>query len=93
MTVESDAMTGEELDTELASLLDVEKFEPPPAFREQALLKDPEVYERAAADSLGWWTAQAEELDWFQRWNRVLDDDDPPFYKWFTGGTLNVSYN
>jgi acetyl-CoA synthetase len=93
MTVESDAMTGEELDAELASLLDVEKFEPPPAFREQALLKDPEVYARAAADPLGWWTAQAEELDWFQRWSRVLDDDDPPFYKWFTGGTLNVSYN
>ena len=23
----------------------------------------------------------------------MLDDDDPPFYKWFTGGTLNVSYN
>src|SRR5580692_3382575 len=93
MTVESDAMTGEELDAELASLLDVEHFEPPEAFREQALLKDPEVYERAAADPLGWWTAQAEELDWFQKWNRVLDDDDPPFYKWFTGGTLNVSYN
>jgi acetyl-CoA synthetase len=93
MTVESDAITGEELDAELASLLEVEKFEPPAAFREQALLKDPEVYERAAADPLGWWTAQAQELDWFQKWSRVLDDDDPPFYKWFTGGTLNVSYN
>src|SRR3984885_1769904 len=93
MTVQSDAITGEELDSELASLLEVEKFEPPAAFREEALLKDPEVYERAAADPLGWWTAQAEELDWFQRWSRVLDDDDPPFYKWFTGGMLNVSYN
>ena len=36
---------------------------------------------------------QAEQLDWFKPWERVLDDDDPPFYKWFTGGTLNVSYN
>jgi acetyl-CoA synthetase len=93
MTVQADAITGEELDSELASLLEVEKFEPPAAFREEALLKDPAVYERAAADPLGWWTAQAEELDWFQRWIRVLDDDDPPFYKWFTGGMLNVSYN
>ncbi len=84
---------GEELDAELASLLDVERFEAPAAFREQALLSDPAVYEQAAADPLGWWAAQAEELDWFQRWTRVLDDDDPPFYKWFTGGTLNVSYN
>src|SRR5580700_3006631 len=93
MTVESDAITGAELDAELASLLEVEKFEPPAAFREQALLKDREVYERAAADPLAWWTEQAQQLDWFQRWSRVLDDDDPPFYKWFTGGMLNVSYN
>jgi acetyl-CoA synthetase len=93
MASEPDQATGGELDAELASLLDVERFDAPAAFREQALLNDPEVYERAAADPLGWWTAQAQELDWFQKWTRVLDDDDPPFYKWFTGGTLNVSYN
>jgi acetyl-CoA synthetase len=93
MASELDQATGGALDDELASLLDVETFDPSAAFREQALLNDPEVYERAAADPLGWWTAQAEELDWFQKWSRVLDDDDPPFYKWFTGGTLNVSYN
>jgi acetyl-CoA synthetase len=87
------AAAGEELDRELASLLDVERFEPPPEFRAHALLSDPAVYEQAAADPQGWWAAQAEQLDWFQRWTRVLDDDDPPFYKWFTGGTLNVSYN
>ena len=40
----------------------------------------------------GWWAAQAEQLDWF-RLERVLDDADPPFYKWFVGGTLNASYN
>ncbi|HWD11300.1 MAG TPA: acetate--CoA ligase [Solirubrobacteraceae bacterium] len=89
----STAATGSELDEELASLLDVERFEPPSEFRASALLSDPAVYEQAAADPQGWWTAQAEQLDWFQRWTRVLDDDDPPFYKWFTGGTLNVSYN
>jgi acetyl-CoA synthetase len=93
METGSDQAVGEQLDGELASLLDVERFDPPADFREHALLNDPKVYERAAADPLGWWTAQAEELDWFQKWSRVLDDDDPPFYKWFTGGTLNVSYN
>ena len=36
---------------------------------------------------------QARQLDWFQQWDTVLDDSNPPFYKWFTGGTLNVSYN
>jgi acetyl-CoA synthetase len=93
MSTESDAATGEELDAELATLLNVEKFEPTPEFREQALLKDPAVYEQAARDPQAWWAAQADELHWFQKWDRVLDDDDPPFYRWFTGGTLNVSYN
>jgi acetyl-CoA synthetase len=87
------APSGQALDDELAALLEVEAFEPPSDFREQALLNDPAVYEQAAADPEAWWVAQAERLDWFQKWTRVLDDDDPPFYKWFTGGTLNVSYN
>jgi acetyl-CoA synthetase len=93
VSTESNTAAGEALDRELASLLEVEKFEPPAAFREHALLKDGAVYEQAAADPEAWWEAQAEQLDWFQKWTRVLDDDDPPFYKWFTGGTLNVSYN
>src|SRR5580693_3235581 len=92
-TGSSKEAVGEALDAELAALLEVERFEPPEEFREHALLKDASVYERAAADPQAWWAAQAEQLDWFQRWTRVLDDDDPPFYKWFTGGTLNVSYN
>ena len=93
MSVEPDTAGSEALDQELAELLEIEKFDPPPEFTEHALLKDPAVYEQAAEDPLGWWVAQAEELDWFQKWTRVLDDDDPPFYKWFTGGSLNVSYN
>jgi acetyl-CoA synthetase len=84
---------GGELDAELAALLEVELFQPPREFSERALLKDPAVYEQAARDPQAWWAAQAQELHWFQKWERVLDDDDPPFYKWFTGGTLNVSYN
>jgi acetyl-CoA synthetase len=84
---------GEELDRQLAALLDVETFEPPPEFRERALLSDPGVYEHAAADPQSWWAAQARELEWFEPWTTVLDDSDPPFYKWFTGGSLNVSYN
>jgi acetyl-CoA synthetase len=93
MSSEPDTAPREALDEELATLLDVETFAPPADFREHALLNDPAVYETAAEDPQAWWVSQAEELDWFQKWTRVLDDDDPPFYKWFTGGTLNVSYN
>ena len=88
-----EAPAGDDLDDELASLLEVERFEPPAEFREHALLNDASVYERAAADPQAWWAERAGELDWFDPWTRVLDDDDPPFYRWFTGGTLNVSYN
>src|SRR5271154_1449170 len=93
MAGELEGSGHEGLDGELASLLDVERFEPPAEFRAHALLNDVSVYERAAADPLAWWTEQAEGLHWFEKWTRVLDDDDPPFYKWFTGGTLNASYN
>ena len=82
-----------ELEHELASLLDTERFPPPPQFVERALLTDPKVYEEADKDWQGWWVKQAEELHWFKKWDQVLDDSNPPFYKWFVGGQLNVSYN
>ncbi len=81
------------LDEELAALLEIERFEPPAAFREHALLSDPAVYEQAARDPQGWWAQQAQALDWFTPWERVLDDSDPPFYKWFVGGKINACHN
>ena len=87
------AAVGEALDGELAALLEVERFEPPAEFRERALLNDPAVYERAARDPRAWWVEQARTLHWFKPWDTVLDDSNPPFYKWFVGGELNVSYN
>jgi acetyl-CoA synthetase len=93
MATEPKQASGDELDRELAALLEIERFEPPAEFREQALLSDPAVYEEAARDPQAWWAKQAAELHWFKPWETVLDDSDAPFYRWFTGGTLNVSYN
>jgi acetyl-CoA synthetase len=95
MSTESDIApaAGEALDEELSALLEVERFDPSAQFREHALLKDASVYADAEADPQAWWAAQAEGLEWFQKWTRVLDDSDPPFYKWFAEGTLNASYN
>jgi acetyl-CoA synthetase len=87
------ATNADTLDSELARMLEVERFEPPAQFRESALLSDPAVYEQAARDPQAWWAQQAEELAWFKPWDRVLDDSNPPFYKWFVGGTINASYN
>jgi acetyl-CoA synthetase len=88
MAIDTDA-----LDSELARMLEVERFEPPADFREHALLSDPAVYEQAARDPQAWWAAQAGELDWFAPWEQVLDDSNAPFYRWFVGGKINASYN
>jgi acetyl-CoA synthetase len=93
MATEPTSVSGEALDRELAELLEVPTFEPSAEFREQALLSDPAVYEEAARDPRAWWAGQAKQLHWFQAWETVLDDSNPPFYKWFTGGRLNASYN
>jgi acetyl-CoA synthetase len=84
----------ESLEQELAALLEVERFDPPEGFREEALWSDPAVYEEAAKDPEAWWLRQATELiDWYEEPKQGLNDSDPPFYKWFEDGKLNVSVN
>src|SRR4051812_21001216 len=86
-------LTGEELEKEIEKLADQETFEPPEEFKENALWNDPSIYEEADKDIPGWWAKHAKALHWFKEWDQVLDDSNPPFYKWFTGGTTNASYN
>jgi acetyl-CoA synthetase len=81
------------LEQELGELLDQERFEPPEDFAREALIGDLSEHEAAEKDSEDWWAQQARELHWFKEWDSVLDDSDPPFYKWFTGGKINASYN
>lgn len=51
------------------------------------------VYKEAMADPLAFWAERAEELDWYQKWDKVLDDSNAPFYKWFVGGKINIVQN
>ncbi len=67
-------------------------FPPPPAFIERAVVSDPSIYERAAADLEGFWAEEAAKLSWFKPWDRILAWE-PPFARWFEGGQLNVSVN
>src|SRR3954465_1851366 len=85
--------TGEELEKEIEKLLEQDKFEPPEDFKENALWNDPSIYDEASKDFQKWWAGHAEDLHWFKEWDQVLDDSNPPFYKWFTGGKINASYN
>ncbi|MGH2833759.1 MAG: AMP-binding protein, partial [Solirubrobacteraceae bacterium] len=93
MASEQKLQTGAELDEQLAGMLEIERFEPPSEFTEQALLNDAAVYEQADRDPQAWWAEQAGQLDWFEPWTTVLDDSNPPFYKWFTGGRINACHN
>jgi acetyl-CoA synthetase len=69
-------------------------FYPPQTFIAQANLKDPGVRERFREERFPeCFTEYAEMLTWYERWHTVLDTGDPPFWKWFVGGKLNVSFN
>src|SRR5471030_2144184 len=52
-----------------------------------------ETYRRAMSDPTGFWAEAAEAIDWERRWDRVLDDSNKPFYRWFAGGRLNTCWN
>jgi acetyl-CoA synthetase len=84
---------GETLEEKLESMLDIETFDPPEDFPKHALLNDPKVYEEAESDWKQWWMNQAKELHWFKEPTEILDDSNPPFYKWFSDGKINASYN
>ncbi len=82
-------------DTEqtLANLLrEDRRFEPPADLAADANVKA-DAYDAAAADREGFWAQQAERLSWSTKWDQVLDWSNPPFAKWFVGGTLNAAYN
>jgi propionyl-CoA synthetase len=52
-----------------------------------------EAYARSLRDPHAFWAAAAEDIYWERRWDRVLDDRRPPYYRWFSGGVLNTCYN
>ena len=52
------------------------------------------VREAALADPVAFWDARAKELiDWYEPYTQVLDKSNAPFFKWFTGGKINIIHN
>ena len=86
--------TQSSVEDRLEQLERTETFPPPPDFAEHAQVRDTGIYDKAAADPAAWWADQARQrLDWQTPFGSVLDDSNPPFYKWFADGRLNASYN
>ena len=79
-----------------SSLKEKRVFPPPEAFSRAAHVKGLEeyrrLYDRSVKDPEGFWAEQAQALVWSKKWDRVLEWN-PPFAKWFLGGTLNISEN
>ena len=80
-----------------STLQEKRTFLPPPAFVQQANLKEPAEYARLYRQSIdqpeAFWADMAGKLDWFKPWTQVLDWSHAPFAKWFVGGKINIAYN
>ncbi|MFA5572867.1 MAG: acetate--CoA ligase [Crenarchaeota archaeon] len=50
-------------------------------------------WEKSIKNPREYWAEKSKAIDWFKAPTQVLDDSNPPFYKWFADGELNVSYN
>ena len=74
-------------------------FPVPPKVREKSFIKSKAEYEKMYKESIdnpeAFWAKQAERLDWFKKWDKVMDYSftDNIYVKFFEGGKLNVSYN
>lgn len=82
-------MSNNEID---ALLTENRKFPPSADFKAAAHVSDDSLRKQADANPEAFWESQANELDWFKKWNRVLEWK-PPRAKWFVGGKTNVSMN
>ncbi len=73
------------------------RFPPPEDFSRNALIHSMREYEELYRESVeepeNFWARMAEDLHWFRKWDRILNADEAPFFKWFEGGKINLSYN
>jgi len=73
-------------------------FEPPDGVKMRAYIKKMEeyreLYQKSINDPAKFWEGLAEQLDWYKKWDKVLEFDfSKPEIQWFKGGKLNASYN
>ena len=51
------------------------------------------AYQQSIEDPNTFWAKAAEDCHWYKKWDRVLDDTNKPFYRWFSGGQVNTCFN
>ena len=84
----------------ITSMMDeTRKFPPTKEFSSKAHIKSldeyKKLYNRSIQDPDGFWGEQAANLDWFKKWDKVLDYSfqGDIYIKWFQGGKLNATVN
>jgi acetyl-CoA synthetase len=92
-TTNTEPLAGEQLERRLEELLHQDRFPPPARFLAREQVNEAALDAQANLDPLGFWAEQARQLHWDEPFDTVLDDSDPPFYRWFVDGELNASYN
>jgi acetyl-CoA synthetase len=70
-----------------------EVYYPSDEIIKSAHAKCQQMYESAEKDYINFWENEANNLHWFQKWDKVLDESKKPFYKWFVNGKTNIAYN
>lgn len=73
---------------------DSELYPPPESVRANANVPEYEnLHAYSIQDPESFWEERAEEFSWFKKWDKVLDDSNKPFFKWFVGGKVNIVHN
>jgi propionyl-CoA synthetase len=52
-----------------------------------------DLFQKSISDPAGFWEKAAEAVTWSKKWDKVLDDSNKPFYRWFVGAELNTCFN
>jgi acetyl-CoA synthetase len=86
-------VVNEEEETTSVLLHEKRVFRPSTAVVEAAYVKDWNAELRAGEEIEAYWAAKADQFEWFAPWTQVLDEREAPFYKWFIGGTTNITFN
>ena len=77
-----------------AHMDETRRVAPPAEFAKHARIHDRSLHDQADADYAGFWMKRAlEEITWTKEPTVSLNDANPPFYKWFEDGELNLTYN
>ena len=61
-------------------------------FQNKSNSRPEELFSEYQKDPEKFWAQCAEEIDWFRKWDTVLEWN-MPYSSWFKEGQLNISYN